>query len=213
MTQPRETRPQPAAGAEIGSLIGGAFGLVFLIVNSASFSTLGRILVLVMGIAAFAVIVFFAIRSLGRMKRAQVSSATSVESVESAESAESDEGQAAAGPRRTVPFGRSYWIIVGIEALALFGGTRLLSGLGHPELGVAWVAFVVGTHFYALGHVFKLNRFHILATVVTLCGIAGFIAFFASIPAFIPIFSGIISGFVLLAFGLWALVPVDGERA
>lgn len=210
MTQPRETRPQPAAGAEIGSLIGGAFGLVFLIVNSASFSTLGRILVLVMGIAAFAVIVFFAIRSLGRMKRAQVSSATSVESVESAESAE---GQAAAGPRRTVPFGRSYWIIVGIEALALFGGTRLLSGLGHPELGVAWVAFVVGTHFYALGHVFKLNRFHILATVVTLCGIAGFIAFFASIPAFIPIFSGIISGFVLLAFGLWALVPVDGERA
>ncbi|SMX70118.1 hypothetical protein BSP239C_00423 [Brevibacterium sp. 239c] len=213
MTQPRETRPQPAAGAEIGSLIGGAFGLVFLIVNSASFSTLGRILVLVMGIAAFAVIVFFAIRSLGRMKRAQVSSATSVESVESAESAESAEGQAAAGPRRTVPFGRSYWIIVGIEALALFGGTRLLSGLGHPELGVAWVAFVVGTHFYALGHVFKLNRFHILATVVTLCGIAGFIAFFASIPAFIPIFSGIISGFVLLAFGLWALVPVDGERA
>lgn len=213
MTQPRETRPQPAAGAEIGSLIGGAFGLVFLIVNSASFSTLGRILVLVMGIAAFAVIVFFAIRSLGRMKRAQVSSATSVESVESAESAESAEGQAAAGPRRTVPFGRSYWIIVGIEALALFGGTRLLSGLGHPELGVAWVAFVVGTHFYALGHVFKLNRFHILATVVTLCGIAGFIAFFASIPAFIPIFSGIISGFVLLAFGLWALVPVEGERA
>ena len=219
MTQPRETRPQPAAGAEIGSLIGGAFGLVFLIINSASFSTLGRILVLIMGIAAFAVIVFFAIRSLGRMKRAHVSSATSVESAASAEPAEPAEpaegqvaiaeGQAAAGPRRTVPFGRSYWIIVGIEALALFGGTRLLSGLGHPELGVAWVAFVVGTHFYALGHVFKLDRFHILATVVTLCGIAGFIAFFASIPAFIPIFSGIISGFVLLAFGLWALVAVD----
>lgn len=197
MTQPHETRPQPAAGAEIGSLIGGAFGLVFLVVNSASFSTLGRILVLVMGIAAFAVIVFFAMRSLGRMKRAQVSSAKSTD----------EQGEVA--PRRDVPFGRSYWIIVGVEALALFGGTRLLSGLGHPELGVAWVAFVVGTHFYALGHVFKLNRFHILATVVTLCGIAGFIAFFASIPAFIPIFSGIISGFALLAFGLWALVAVD----
>lgn len=252
MAQPRETRPQPAAGAEIGSLIGSAFGLVFLIINSASFSTLGRILVLVTGIAAFAVIVFFAIRSLSRMKRAQVSSAASVESAksvdsaasadsadsadsaghaefaqhaqspetaespataESTESTKTAEGQAAAGPRRTVPFGRSYWIIVGIEALALFGGTRVLSGLGHPELGVAWVAFVVGTHFYALGHVFRLDRFHILATVVTLCGIAGFIAFFASIPAFIPIFSGIVSGFVLLAFGLWALVAVHGERA
>ena len=197
MTQARETRPQPAAGAEIGSLIGGAFGLVFLIVNSASFSTLGRILVLVMGIAAFAAIAFFAMRSLGRMKRAQISTANSAE------------GQDEVSPGRAVPFGRSYWIIVGVEALALFGGTRLLSGLGHPELGVAWVAFVVGTHFYALGHVFKLNRFHILATVVTLCGIAGFIAFFASIPAFIPILGGIIPGFVLLAFGLWALVAVD----
>lgn len=185
MTQARETGPQPAAGAEIGSLIGGAFGLVFLIVNSAQFSTLGRILVLVLGIAAFAVIAVLAVRGLGRMKRSQVRSAN--------------------------PFSRSYWIIVAVEALALFGGTRLLSGLGHPELGVAWVAFVVGTHFYALGHVFNLNRFHILATVVTLCGIVGFIAFFASIPAFIPIFSGVIPGFVLLAFGLWALVPIEGR--
>ncbi|MDN6746040.1 MAG: hypothetical protein L0L93_03405 [Brevibacterium sp.] len=196
MTQARETRPQPAAGAEIGSLIGGAFGLVFLIVNSAQFSTLGRILVLVLGIAAFAVIAVFAVRRLGSMRRAQVSTA---------------EGQDEVTPRRAVPFGRSYWIIVAVEVLALFGGSSLLSGLGHPELGVAWVAFVVGTHFYALGHVFKLDRFHVLATVVTLCGIAGFIAFFASIPAFIPIFSGIFSGFVLLAFGLWALVAVDGR--
>lgn len=197
MTQPREMRPQPAAGAEIGSLIGGAFGLVFLIVNSASFSTLGRILVLAMGIAAFAVIAFFALRSLGRMESAAGSAAKSAEI--------QDEDP----PRRAAPFGRSYWIIVGVEALALIGGTRLLSGLGLPELGVAWVAFVVGTHFYALGYVFELNRFHLLATVVTLCAVAGFIAFFASIPAFIPIFSGIIPGFVLLAFGLWALVAVD----
>ena len=196
MTQFRETRPQPAAGVEIGSLIGGAFGLVFLIVNSSQFSTLGRILVLVMGITAFAVIVVFAIRRLGRVKRAQAYPA---------------QGQNDAVPRRAIAFGASYWIIVAVEALALFGGTRLLSGLGYPELGVAWVAFVVGTHFYALGYVFKLDRFHILATVVTLCGIAGFIAFFASIPAFIPIFSGIISGFVLLAFGLWALAAVDGR--
>ena len=193
MTHSLETRPQPAEGAEIGSLIGGAFGLVFLIVNSTQFSTLGRILVLVMGIAAFAVIAFLALRGLGRMKRVQANAA--------------DPKRAAAGP-----FGRAYWIIVAIEALALFGGARLLSGIGHPELGVAWVAFVVGTHFFALGYVFKLSRFHILATVVTVCGIAGFIAFFASIPEFIPVLGGIIPGFVLLAFGLWALVPVDPRR-
>lgn len=47
MTHAVHSRPQPATGAEIGSLIGGAFGLVFLIVNSAGFSTLGRTLVLI----------------------------------------------------------------------------------------------------------------------------------------------------------------------
>ncbi|TGD38032.1 hypothetical protein EB834_12700 [Brevibacterium aurantiacum] len=192
MTPSVHTRPQPAAGAEIGSLIGGAFGLVFLIVNSAGFSTLGRTLVLIVGIAAFAAVAFLALRGLGRMKRAQAQTADSQ-------------------VRTGGPFGRSYWIIVAIEAVALFGGIRLLSGMGHPELGVAWVAFVVGTHFYALGSVFKLGRFHILATVVTLCGIAGFIAFFAGAPDFIPVLGGIIPGFVLLAFGLWALVPLEGH--
>ncbi|MDN5738905.1 hypothetical protein [Brevibacterium aurantiacum] len=192
MTHAVHSRPQPAAGAEIGSLIGGAFGLVFLIVNSAGFSTLGRTLVLIVGIAAFAAIAFLALRGLGRMKRAQAQTADSQ-------------------VRTGGPFGRSYWIIVAIEAVALFGGIRLLSGMGHPELGVAWVAFVVGTHFYALGSVFKLGRFHILATVVTLCGIAGFIAFFAGAPDFIPVLGGIIPGFVLLAFGLWALVPLEGH--
>ncbi|MDN5594805.1 hypothetical protein [Brevibacterium aurantiacum] len=192
MTHAVHSRPQPATGAEIGSLIGGAFGLVFLIVNSAGFSTLGRTLVLIVGIAAFAAIAFLALRGLGRMKRAQAQTADSQ-------------------VRTGGPFGRSYWIIVAIEAVALFGGIRLLSGMGHPELGVAWVAFVVGTHFYALGSVFKLGRFHILATVVTLCGIAGFIAFFAGAPDFIPVLGGIIPGFVLLAFGLWALVPLEGH--
>ena len=188
MTQAVHTIPQPAEGAEIGSLIGGAFGLVFLIVNSAGFSTLGRILVLIVGSAAFAVIVFFALRGLGRMKRAQAQAKD-------------------VHVRTASPFGRSYWIIVAVEALALFGGARLLSGMGHPELGVAWVAFVVGTHFYALGYVFKLGRFHVLATIVTLCGIAGFIVFFVGAPDFIPVLAGIMPGFVLLAFGLWALVP------
>lgn len=194
MTHAAHIRPQPAEGAEIGSLIGGAFGLVFLIINSAGFSTLGRTLVLIVGIVAFAVIAFLALRGLGHMKRARA------------------QAQAAdAHVRSASPFGRSYWIIVAVEALALFGGARLLSGLGHPELGVAWVAFVVGTHFYALGYVFKLGRFHILATVVTLCGIAGFIVFFAGAPDFIPVLGGIIPGFVLLAFGLWALVPLEGS--
>ncbi|QQB15089.1 hypothetical protein [Brevibacterium casei] len=182
------TAPEPADGAEIGSLIGGVFGLVFLIVNSAGFSTVGRIGVIVLGIAAFAGILVLAFRSLGRRR-----------------------GQPR--PAGAKPFSRSYWIIVAVEALALFGGAKLLSGLGYPELGVAWVAVVVGTHFYALGYVFRLGRFHVLATVVTLLGVAGFIAFLASAPAFIPVLAGVIPGFVLLAFALWALAPAASAPA
>ena len=196
MNQAEHSRPQPAAGAEIGSLIGGVFGLILLIVNSTGFSTLGRTLVLIVGIAVFAVIAFLAMRGMGRMKQAQAKAAGERDPSEDIQ------------PRAS-PFGRSYWIIVAVEALALFGGARLLIGLGHPELGVAWMAVVVGTHFFALGYVFKLDRFHVLAAVVTLCGIAGLIAYFVSIPEFIPVFSGIIPGFVFLMFGIWALVAVE----
>ena len=191
---PRTTGPQPAEGAEIGALIGAGFGLLFLIINSTQFSSLGRTLVLVLGIVAFAGIAVFAVRGLVQQRRV-----AAAEEPEPAGTGERDRGQ--------LPFGRAYWIIVAIEAIALFAGARLLSALGHPELGVAWVAVVVGTHFYALGRVFGLDRFHALATVVTLCGIGGFIAFFAAAPAFIPVISGIISGLTLLAFAMWALVP------
>ena len=189
----RPTMPngrRPADGAEIGALIGAGFGLLFLIINTGQFSTLGRTLVITVGVLAFAGIAIFAIRGLMQSGRA-------------------GRGESGKGSRREPPLGRAYWIIVLIEAVLLFAGTRLLAGLGHPELGVAWVAVVVGTHFYALGRVFGLDRFHVLATVVTLCGIGGFIAFFAAAPAFIPVISGVISGFVLLAFAIWALIPAE----
>src|SRR5699024_7855092 len=102
---------------------------------------------------------------------------------------------------------RAYWIIVAIDAIALFAGARLLSALGHPELVVAWVAVVVGTHFYALGRVFGLDRFHVLATVVTLCGIGGFLAFFAGARAVVPVVSRVIWFLVRRAFAMGALVP------
>ncbi|WP_410709348.1 hypothetical protein [Brevibacterium sp. SIMBA_078] len=183
---------QTAAGAEIGALIGAGFGLLFLIINTGQFSTLGRTLVIAVGVIVFAGIAVLAVRGLRRNRGGG-----------------GRLGESGTRGRREPPFGRAYWIIVLIEAVLLFAGARLLASLGHPELGVAWVAVVVGTHFYALGRVFGLDRFHVLATVVTLCGIGGFIAFFAAAPAFIPVISGVISGFVLLAFAVWALVPTE----
>ncbi|UZD62316.1 hypothetical protein [Brevibacterium sp. JSBI002] len=183
---------QTAAGAEIGALIGAGFGLLFLIINTVQFSTLGRTLVIAVGVIVFVGIAVLAVRGLLRKRGGG-----------------GRLGESGERGRREPPFGRAYWIIVLIEAVLLFAGTRLLASLGHPELGVAWVAVVVGTHFFALGWVFGLDRFHVLATVVTLCGTGGFIAFFAAAPAFIPVISGVISGFVLLAFAMWALIPTE----
>lgn len=211
--QPSSGRPpssQAAAGAEIGALIGAGFGLLFLIINSSQFSTLGRTLVIALGVLAFAGIAVFAIRGLVRSRGSAVAAdRLGADSLEGpADAVRTDPADTAKRARRGPAFGRAYWTIVLIEAVLLFAGARLLSSLGHPELGVAWVAVVVGTHFYALGWVFGLDRFHVLATAVTLCGIGGFIAFFAAAPAFIPVISGVISGFVLLTFAMWALVPL-----
>ena len=192
MPESPATRPRTAEGAEIGALIGGAFGLLFLIINTGQFSTLGRTLVIAVGVIVFVGIAVLAVRGLLRKRGGG-----------------GRLGESGERGRRERTSWRAYWTIVLIEAVLLFAGTRLLASLGHPELGVAWVAVVVGTHFFALGWVFGLDRFHVLATVVTLCGIGGFIAFFAAAPAFIPVISGVISGFVLLAFAMWALIPTE----
>lgn len=106
------------------------------------------------------------------------------------------------------PLDWKYWLIVGIEAVALVGGSQVLTALGHPELGIAWVAVVVGTHFFALARVFRLARFHVLGAVITACGLAGFvIRWFGQIEP-IAIASGVLTGFVLLAFSLWAFAPM-----
>ena len=192
MPESPTTRPRTAEGAEIGALIGGAFGLLFLIINTVQFSTLGRTLVIAVGVIVFVGIAVLAVRGLLRKRGGG-----------------GRLGESGERGRRERTSWRAYWTIVLIEAALLFAGARLLASLGHPELGVAWVAVVVGTHFFALGWVFGLDRFHALATVVTLCGIGGFIAFFAAAPAFIPVISGVISGFVLLAFAIWALIPAE----
>jgi hypothetical protein len=110
------------------------------------------------------------------------------------------------GVRRSL-FGWKYWLVVAIEAVALFAGTRILTDLGHPELGVAWVAVVVGTHFFALARIFGLARFHVLGATITTCGLAGFVLRMLGEVDPIAVVSGVVSGFVLLAFGLWAFAP------
>lgn len=188
-----DKRPDSSVrGVEIGSMIGGSFGLVFVGVNSGTLPGVLQMLVIGSAAVLFAVIVWLAVRALSARARGR----------------RSPQGDAPSASSRGFP--RSYWVIVGIEAIALIGGAQLLARFGYPEFGVAWVAVVVGTHFFALARAFDLARFHLLGAVITLLGVAGFgLGGFGS-AGLIPVVSGVASGFTLLVFALWALVTWRG---
>ncbi|WP_374945561.1 hypothetical protein [Agreia sp.] len=142
----------------LGSQIAGVFGVVFVSVNSAALPAVARIALIAIAVAALVTIMILSVR--GHRGRAQPD----------------DESSTVAGHQGDrSPFGWKYWLVVAIEAVALFGCSRILTGLGFPELGVAWVAVVVGTHLSALARIFGLARFHVLGAVLTACGVAGFL--------------------------------------
>ncbi|MCP2282352.1 hypothetical protein APR04_001250 [Promicromonospora umidemergens] len=186
-------RTTPAPGREIGAQIAGAFGMVFVSINSTTLAPPVRVPLLVVAGTALLAIVLLSMRSYRR--QAQAASALPTHTAQPG------------GQPGGSPFGRAYWLVVGIEAVALFGGIRIITGLGFPELGVAWVAFVVGTHFFALARIFRLARFHVLGAIVTTFGIAGFVLRALGHVEPITIVSGVLSGLALLAFALGAFAP------
>lgn len=96
---------------------------------------------------------------------------------------------------------RRYRAIVGFEAAALFGGLVVINaGLGRPELAVAWIAVVVGAHFFALARVWPTRSFHVLATVMVILGVSGLVlGAFAAPAGVIGLVSGVGSGVALFA--------------
>lgn len=165
---------RPTTGLTAGSLIAIAFGLVFVEVNSGGLDAPWPLVVRIAG-AVVAAGLLVALFRLGRPR---------------------DPGPGRGGTW----FGdRRYQLIVVAEAIALFGGLFVINGvLKHSEVAVAWVAFVVGVHFFGLAAAFRLNRFHVLGAALTLLGIAGFVldALGAS-AATIGLVSGVFSGVAL----------------
>jgi len=171
-------------GQRVGSTIAAVFGLIFVLVNTGALLPAAAWILRVLAIIAFAAILLVVFR-IGRGTPAE----------------DKPDGTA----RASSPFGRSYWLIVAVEVVALFGGVRLLTGpLGHPQGGVAWVSFVVGVHFFALAAVFRAPYFNWLAAAVTLCGSIGLILVFAgAAQVWVDLLGGVIPGALLLAFGWW----------
>ncbi|WP_141778836.1 hypothetical protein [Nocardioides albertanoniae] len=163
-------------------MIGASFGLIYVFVNSGALPAPVRWAVCLLAAFVFVAVAFLAVRRVRG-------------------------GPAVRGAGPGSVFGKSYWLVVAIEVVALIGGARLLSGpLEMPEAGVAWVSVVVGVHFFALAVVFRQRFFHGLGALITACGAVGILLAMLGYGALpIDVVAGIMPGALLLAFGWWGV--------
>jgi len=188
----------PTRGVVTGGLIATVFGVVFVIADSGHVPGSVALVVRIAVLTAGACLVVVALRQFRPMPHAGTLGGDGV----LLDRATADSAA------RAPCFSRGYWLIVLLEVSALFGGLRLLSAVwGWERFGVAWVATVVGVHFFGLGWLWRLARFHVLGAVIACLGIAGLVgaASGASVAA-VEVISGIASGVVLLASTAWALL-------
>jgi hypothetical protein len=168
----------PRTGRFIGSTIGLVFGLVFVLVNTGELAPGPR---LALRVAAVVVAVVLAVGTVRQLRRAGA------------------DGEA--GPGRG-GFDRRYAAVVAAEVVALAAGLAVINGvLEAPRFAVAWVAFVVGVHFFGLARIWRLPQFTGLGVAVTALGVAGAVAGLAGAgPAVIGVLSGVLSGVALFVW-------------
>jgi hypothetical protein len=167
-------------GRLVGLLVGGAFGLAFVLANAHSplSATVGLTLRL-LAVGCFLLLV----ASLFRVARFQPEER----------------------PSRT-GYGRGFWWVVIGEVVLLIVGLQVLRIAKAPtQANVAWIALVVGLHFVVLAFVWKEASIAVPGAVVFLLGIAGLALTATPTREWVPLLSGVCSGFVLLAGSLWAV--------
>jgi hypothetical protein len=163
-------------------LIGGVFGMVFVFVNTQD--PLNSTIVIVLRVLAAIALAGIVVMWFLAARRVRTGGGNP---------------ERIPGPRGESPFSRGYWLIVIAEVVLLFGGLALLRPLGVPgQANVAWVAFVVGVHFIALGPVWKDYSIMVPGAILTVLGIIGFVMAATSALAWVPFVSGVLSGITLL---------------
>ena len=166
--------PGSVALARMRRLIGGAFGLVYVVAGAGALPSPAAPVLRVLAIAAFAGLLITARLTI------------------------TEPGDRAP---ETAPFSRDYWIIAAAEAAAIAAGVVVLAVVLHaPRALFGWVTLIVGVHFFGLAHVWKRRFYTRLGAVITACGAAGLAAAAASAPAaVIAAIAGIGPGVLLLA--------------
>ena len=167
---------QGPPGFVVGSMVAVAFGTVFIMVNSGGLPHPWPLIVRVVGLLVAVLLVVGVVRA--------------------ARTAPSEMRAPVTGFTH-----RGYWAIVALEAVALFGGLAVINGVLHRSaVSVAWVAFVVGVHFFGLAWIWRMPLFHGLGAAMTLLGVAGFLIYaLGGSAAVVAVVAGVGSGVALYA--------------
>jgi hypothetical protein len=96
-------------------------------------------------------------------------------------------------------------VVVGEVALLIVGLQVLRIAKAPTQANVAWIALVAGLHFVGFAFVWKEASIAVPGEVVLLLGVAGLALVATSAREWVPLLSGVCSGFVLLAGSLWAV--------
>lgn len=165
----------------IGHLIGGSFGLVFVLVNGGWLPTVGQWILSIVGIVAFVVVMVAFVMTVRR---------------------------GSAG-RPDVGFTGRYWLIVGAEVILLFGGLAVVRAV-EPAAALGWVALVVGVHFIPMAWLWPAGRteFLTIGVVMAALGLIGLaLAFATGDGPLVAFIAGVGSGVVLLGSAVLAALP------
>lgn len=102
---------------------------------------------------------------------------------------------------------RAFGIVVGIEVALAGIGSWYLSAQSRSELIPAWIALVVGVHFFPLAVLLEYPMLHLLAVLVT---VGALLAVPLSRRWSLPIsaVTGAVTGSILLAAALFSLATI-----
>jgi hypothetical protein len=165
-----------SAGIVVGSMVAITFGTVFVLVNSGGLPAPWPLVIRAVGLLVAALLIVglvLVVRTAPPAARAPASDYVD----------------------------RRYWLILALEAVALFGGLAVINSVLHrTAVSVGWVALVVGVHFFGLAWIWRMPLYHWLGAAMTVLGLAGFLIYaLGGNAATVGLVTGVGSGAALFA--------------
>ena len=155
----------------IGSIVGGVFGLIFVLTNA--WALPAPMAWRILGVLVFLAILWFVVLRGPEMSQEP--------------------------PSRSAI--RTYGFSVTAMVLAIPIGAAVLGNVfDKPDVVLVWVVFIVGAHFLPFSRAFDLSVFNWLSAALMLVAIVGAIVAIPSNSGAAAAGTGVVAGFVLLLF-------------